>query len=168
MKLMLAVMFAAASAHADGLADLRGALARMPAQSPIRAAVTLERHQQDDEHPTPEHGKATVEAEAGAEGLRVVYANEVVARAQAEARAQEADPEKTTPTASALRDVRALDLVAVLDAGNALARLLTNATLQKDARVGDDQRRLGALDVLRDGRAPTPRTSRSQRSCAVR
>jgi hypothetical protein len=135
MKLMLAVMFAAAIARADGLADLRAALARMPAQSPIRAAVTLERHQQDDEHPSPEHGKATVDAEAGAEGLRVVYANDVVARAQAEARAQEADPEKTTPTASALRDVRALDLVAVLDAGSALARLLTNATLQKDTRV---------------------------------
>lgn len=135
MKLMLALLFAAASARADGLADLRAALARFPAQSPVRAAVTFEKHQEDNEHPTPEHGKATVEAEAGAEGLRVVYANDVVARAQAESRAQEADPEKPAPTAFALRDLRALDLVASLDGASALARLLTNATLQKDARI---------------------------------
>jgi len=136
MKAMLAVMMlAAASARADGLADLRAALAKFPAQSPLRAAVTLERQQQDDEHPAPEHAKATVEVEAGAEGLRVVYANDVVARAQAEIRAQEADPEKQTPTASALREFRALDLAGVLDGAAALARALTNATLQKDARV---------------------------------
>jgi hypothetical protein len=136
MKAMLVVMMlGAASARADGLADLRAALAKFPAQSPIRAAVTLERQQADDEHPAAEHGKATIEAEAGAEGLRVIYANDVVARAQAETRAQEADPEKQTPTASALREVRALNLASVLDGAGALARALTNATLQKDARI---------------------------------
>src|SRR5438067_12755829 len=106
MKLMLALLFAAASAHADGLADLRAALARFPAQSPVRAAVTFEKHQEDNEHPVPEHGKATVEAEAGAEGLRVVYANDVVARAQAGSRAQGGGPEKAGPAAFGLRGLR--------------------------------------------------------------
>jgi hypothetical protein len=135
MKVMLALLFAAATARADGLTDLRAALAKWSAQSPVRAAVTLEKHQQDDEHPTPEHGKVAFEVEAGADGLRVLYANDVVARAQAEERAQEADPEKKTPTATALRSVDAPQLVAVLDAAGALARRLTNAKLDGDKRI---------------------------------
>src|SRR5205085_5461471 len=101
MKLFFAVMFAAASVRADGLTDLRAALARFPAQSTVRAAVTLETHRENDESKTPEHGKVTVDVEAGAEGLRVTYANDVIARAQAESRAEEADPEKKTPTVTA-------------------------------------------------------------------
>jgi hypothetical protein len=135
MKLMLALMFAAATARADGLADLRAALAKFPAHSPVRAAVTLERHQQDDEHPSPEHGKVAVEAEAGAEGLRVIYGSDVIARAQAEERAEEADPEKKTPTATALRSIDAPQLVAALDAAAALALRLTNAKLDGDKRI---------------------------------
>ena len=134
-SMMLAVLFAAVSARADGLADLRAALAKFPAQSALRAAVTLEKHQENDESKTPEHGKVTVDVEAGAEGLRVAYANDVVARAQAEERAEEADPEKKTPTVTALRDIDATHLVAVLDGASALARRLTNATLQKDQRI---------------------------------
>ncbi|HKS22047.1 MAG TPA: hypothetical protein VJZ76_04565 [Thermoanaerobaculia bacterium] len=136
MKRVLAILlFAAASARADGLGDLRAALARFPAQSTIRAAVTLEKHQEDDEHKTPEHGKVTVDVESGAEGLRVTYANELVARAQAEARAAEADAEKTTPVATALRSIDAPQLVAALDGAGDLARTLMNATLQKDQRI---------------------------------
>jgi hypothetical protein len=132
---MLLLFFAAASARADGLGDLRAALARFPAQSTIRAAVTIEKHQEDDEHKTPEHGKVTVDVESGAEGLRVTYANELVARAQAEARAEEADPEKTTPIATTLRSIDAPQLVGVLDGAGELARTLMNATLQKDQRI---------------------------------
>src|ERR1043165_6860726 len=106
MKRVLPILlFAAASARADCLRHLRGALARFPAQSTIRASVTLEKHQEDDEHKTPEHGKVTIEVESGAEGLRVTYAKELVARAQAEARAEEADPEKTTPIRTGLRRI---------------------------------------------------------------
>lgn len=135
MKMMLALLFAATAAHADGLADLRAALARFPAQSPLRAAVTLEKHQQDDEHAAPVHGKATVDVEASPEGLRVMYANDVIARAEAEERAEEADPEKKTPTATALHSIEAPQLVAALDAAGALARRLTNAKLESDKRV---------------------------------
>jgi len=133
--IVVAVLFAAGNVRADGLADLRAALAKFPAQSPVRAAVTLEKHQENDETKTPEHGKASIEVEAGAEGLRVLYANDVIARAQAEARAEEADPEKKTPTVIALRDIDAMNLVASLDAASVLARRLTNATLQKDQRI---------------------------------
>jgi hypothetical protein len=125
----------AASARADGLADLRAALARFPAQSTLRAAVTLERHQENDESKTPDHGKVAVEVEAGGEGLRITFANDVIARAQAESRAQEVDPEKKTPTAMALHDVEATQLVDLLDGAGTLARRLVNATLQKDVRV---------------------------------
>jgi len=132
---MLVMLFAAATARADGLSDLRAALARFPAQSTIRAAVTLEKHQENDEHKMPEHGKVTVDVESGAEGLRVTYANELVTRAQTEVRAAEADPEKTTPVATALRSIDAPQLVGVLDGAGTLARRLTNATLQKDQRI---------------------------------
>jgi hypothetical protein len=134
-RLLPILLFAAVSSRADGLGDLRAALARFPAQSTVRAAVTLEKHQEDDEHKTPEHGKVTIDVESGAEGLRVTYANELVARAQAEARAEEADPEKTTPIGTALRSIDAPQLVGVLDGAGTLARRLTNATLQKDQRI---------------------------------
>jgi hypothetical protein len=133
--MMIAIVFAAAAARADGLADLRAALARFPAHSTIRAAVTLEKQHQDDEHNMPERGKVTVDVEAGAEGLRITYANDVIARAQAESRAEEIDPEKQTPTVTALRSIDAPQIVAVLDGAGALARQLTNATLQKDQRI---------------------------------
>jgi hypothetical protein len=133
--MIVAVVFMAANARADGLADLRAALARFPAQSALRAAVTLEKQQENDESKTPEHGKATVEVDVGAEGLRVTYANDVVAKAQAESRAAEADPEKQTPTAAALRSIDAPQLVAALDGASALARRLTNAKVQKDQRI---------------------------------
>ncbi len=135
MKRWMILLFAATAARADGLADLRAVLAKFPAQSPIRASVTLEKHQENDESKIPEHGKASVDVEAGAEGLRVVYGNDVVARAQAETRAAEADPEKPAPTAMALRSIDAPELVALLDGGSALARRLMNATLQKDQRI---------------------------------
>lgn len=147
MKLFL-LFFAAATASADGLADLRAALARFPAQSPLHATVTFEKHHQDNDHPTPEHGKVSVDVESGADGVRVLYASDVVARAQAEDRAQQADPEKQAPTAYALRDIRVLKLVDALNAAGALARTLTNATLQKDQRITVAGRPLRQLTFL--------------------
>jgi hypothetical protein len=38
-----AALLAAPLAHADGLADLKGALARLPAQSPLKATLDVKK-----------------------------------------------------------------------------------------------------------------------------
>jgi hypothetical protein len=129
------LLLVAPAVYADGLADLRASLARMGAREPVRVAVSLETHSRGGEDEKPDSGKATFEVEHGADGLRLIYAPDVVTRAQQEARANGADPEKPTPTRTAMRQVDPADLIELLDAAASLTRRLDRATLVKDQRI---------------------------------
>jgi hypothetical protein len=135
--LLLALTLTAATAHADGLTDLRATLARLPGRELLRATVSLqsEARQEEDADARPEPGRGAVDVEHGAGGLHVVYAPDVTARAQQETRTNALDPEKPTPTVRALRDLDAITIVEAVDAASVLARLLDNARLTKDAKL---------------------------------
>jgi hypothetical protein len=157
-KLVAVAVLVAGSVRvqADGLGDLRSVLASLPARVDVRAAVTIETHSQAGDDDAPDAGKATIEAEHGAQGLRVTYANEVIAVAQQEARAQQNDPEKQTPTRTAISSVDGTELMDSLDAGAALTRRLANAKLVKDARVTASGRNVRQLTLRLE-----PKLSRS-------
>ena len=93
----------------DPLAQLVGALARLPATTPVRARVE---HQvtftQGDEEKTPPAGTATATASSGPEGLRVTWSPSLLARAEAEERERLQNPDAFTPTRDAVGDLRTL------------------------------------------------------------
>ncbi len=134
--LFLTFALAATTLHADGTVDLRAALAKFPGHDPLRATIAIESEDRsDDADAKPEPGRGSIEVNKGADGLHVTYAPDVIGRAEEEARANENDPEKPTPTVRALRELDAVTIMEVLDAAGVLSRYLDNAKLQKDVSL---------------------------------
>jgi len=130
----LALLGLTASATADGLADLRAALARYPAQSPLKATLevkSLDRHG-DGADADETVGEARVLVEDGVRGLQVIYAKEVLARLDAEAREHSRDPKSKTPTRSALGKLDVTDVQPLVSATAPLARRLDDAVLKEE------------------------------------
>jgi hypothetical protein len=133
--LALAVLLTGAgAAHADGLADLRSALARLQAQTPLRATLdvkTTERHGEGAEA-TEKPGQASVALEDGARGLQVLYARDTLARVDAESRQLVRDPKAKTPTVWALAKLDTTDVLPMVSAAQALARSLDGAVFKSE------------------------------------
>jgi hypothetical protein len=125
-------------ASADGLAEVRSALTRLDGREPIRAAVEVQLFQQtkEDGKPRPEQGRGTVEVEDGPEGLKVSYPTAILDRARQESRLHRADPERTTPTESVLREINANDLAQSLSFAGPLALRLERAVLLEERADG--------------------------------
>jgi hypothetical protein len=117
----------------DPIARLVGALARLPATTPVRARVE---HQvtftQGDEEQAPPAGTATATATSGPEGLRITWSPSLLARAEAEERERLQNPDALTPTRDAIGDLRTLALDRALDAVPEMLRSLHDASLLED------------------------------------
>ena len=105
--LMVSVIALGTPAHADGVSDLKSALARLQGQTPLRAQVDAKTwNRQGDGKETDEtQGTASVTVEEGARGLSVLYSKEMLAKLEAEERNKERDSKAKTPTLSALTEV---------------------------------------------------------------
>jgi len=117
----------------DPVAQLVGALARLPARTPVRAWVE---HQvaftQGDEEQVPPAGTATATASSGLDGLRITWSPALLARAEAEERDRLQDPDARTPTRDAIGDLRTLGLARALDAVPEMLRSLHDAKVLED------------------------------------
>jgi len=129
---LAAALFAAAlalgagAARADGLSDLKSALARLPAQSPFKATLdvrTLESHGEGKDL-DEKTGQADLWLEDGPRGLRLVLPRETLARLDAESRAQGRDPKTKTPTMLALAKFESADAPPMVAAGSQIERVL--------------------------------------------
>jgi hypothetical protein len=119
-------------ARADGLSDLKAALARLQAQTPLKATLdvkTTQRHGSGAEA-VDKQGQASIALEDGARGLQVVYARDTLARMDAEARQLVRDPKARTPTTWALAKLDASDLLPLVSATSAVARELEEDTFK--------------------------------------
>jgi hypothetical protein len=124
---------ATAPAPPDPVAQLVGALARLPASAPIRAQVEHRvRWSQGEEDTTSPTGTATLTASAGPDGVRATWGPALLARAEAEERARLANPEAYAPTREAIGDLRGLAIARALDAVPDLLRDLVDAHLVSD------------------------------------
>ena len=118
----------------DPVAQLVGALARLPANTPVRARVDHRvRYTQGDEDAESPTGSLSVIASSGEDGVRITWGPALLARAEAEERARLANPDAFAPTRDAVNDLRALAVSRALDAVPELLRDLV------DARVVDDK-----------------------------
>jgi hypothetical protein len=123
----------AVPAPPDPLAQLAGALARLPATTPVRARVEHRvTFAQGDEEPPPAPGTATATASSGPEGLRVAFSPSLLARAEAEERDRLQNPDAPTPTRDAVGDLRTLALARSLDAVPEMLRSLHDAKVLED------------------------------------
>jgi hypothetical protein len=117
----------------DPLAQLVGALARLPATTPVRARVEHRvTFTQGDEEKVPPTGTATATASSGPDGLRVAWDPSLLARAEAEERERLQNPDAESPTRDAIGDLRTLALARALDAVPEMLRSLHDAKVLED------------------------------------
>ena len=121
---LAAASLAACAARADGLADLKGALARLQGQTPLKATLdvrTVERHGEGADA-IEKLGQASVNVEDGARGLQVLYARDTLARMDAEQRQFAHDPKAKTPTVWALEKLETHEIAPMASAASTLSR----------------------------------------------
>ena len=131
---LAAMLLVAPLAHADGLSDLKAALARLQAQTPLKATLDVRTSERQGEgaDAVEKLGQASVGVEDGARGLQVLYAKDMLARMDAETRQLAHDPKAKTPTAWALGKLESGDVVAVVSAASALSHRLDEAVFKAE------------------------------------
>lgn len=134
MRLSILVPFLALSLSANGLDDLRAALQKLPGFEPVKATLehSFWRQITDDKKPTVSQGKISAQLEDGPQGLKVTWAKATLQQAGKEIAAQEREPERSTPTRTALRNVDPLETAEALNHAEALLRDLAQAQVTEE------------------------------------
>ncbi len=133
---------ACCSAQADGLSDLKGALARMQAQSgaPLKASIEAKTMHRMGEGKSAieDNGQASIDVEDGASGLRLFYGKDMLSRLDSEAQAQVANPNARTPTTNAAREFTPNDLRPMIGAASVLARSIERSSFKGEKPASYD------------------------------
>jgi len=156
IALSLLAAGAAATAHADGLTDLRAALARLSGQSSLKATVQARdwRRTGEGKDAKEKQGEVVIALEDGPRGLQPLYGRELLTRADAEARAAVKDKSAATPTAQALLQLGFGELRTLSSAAPSLQREIDDARFRSEtaeAWNGKPARKLvfeGSVDRL--------------------
>ena len=170
---LAAAVACAPVARADGLSDLKTALARLQAQTPLKATLevrTTERHGEGSDA-QEKLGQASAQVEDGARGLQLSWGRDTVARLDAESRATGRDPNAKTPTTWGIAQLDTSEVLPLVSAVASLSRVVEGATFKTEkadtwegrparllafaipiSKLSEDQRRYvkdfdGAFDV---------------------
>lgn len=122
----------AAPVRADALADLKGALARLQGQTPLKALVEVNTKNRsgDGKDLEESQGRAAVTVEDSARGLQVLYSHDLMTRLENEEYAKEKDPKAKTPTVTALREFSSSELRPMVSGAAALLRRMEKAVFK--------------------------------------
>jgi hypothetical protein len=117
-------------ACADGFADLRAALARQQAATPVKGSVKAETwgRQGEGKDGDEQRGQASLAFEEGPQGLRLVLARETLLRVDQEQRARDKDPKSTTPTQAGIAALGVSEVRSLLSPAAALLARLDDCT----------------------------------------
>ncbi len=115
---------------ANGLSDLKTALARQQGQTALKAMLDAKTWRRIGEgvDATERYGHATVQLEEAGHGLQVSYSKELLNKLEAEERARAKDPNSKTPSLSATREFDASQLRDMTQAANVLSRAIEKCT----------------------------------------
>jgi hypothetical protein len=160
------------AARADGLSDLRGALARLQAQTPLKASVQGKdwRRTGEGKDAKETQGQATIGLDDGPRGLQPLYPHELLAHIDAESRAAIKDKSAKKPLSQAMGQLGFDDLRALASAGTVLQHQIDDAQFKGeavDAWAGKPARKLtfeGSVDSLSEGDRKYVRDFKSQLS----
>lgn len=130
----LAAAFASGAAHADGLSDLKGALSRMQAQTPLKGTLETKTWRRSGEGKEAEEysGAASIALEDGSQGMRLQYGRELLSRMDVEQQAVAKNPNAKTPTLYAMRELGPDDLRPMVSAAEGLTRQLERTTFKTE------------------------------------
>jgi hypothetical protein len=134
----LALFLVAASLlRGDTLSDLKAQLAKLNGGDTVKATLDIQFWRQlvDDKKPTISQGKASAQVEDGPQGVRIGWSRNLLQQAQAEAKAQAVDPEKSTPIRSAMESLGPVGISEYLNYAEALLREFERA----QARVQEER-----------------------------
>lgn len=122
------------AASADGLSDLKAALARLQGQTPVKAFVEAKTWNRQGEGKDQEEtlGLASVSIEESSRGLQVLYSKEMLAKLESEERQREKDKKAKTPTLSAWSEVNSSALRPMISAASSLSRSLEKANFKSE------------------------------------
>jgi hypothetical protein len=137
LALSLGLGLAVQPARANSLDDLREALGKLRGATPIKATVSARVNstvKEESDKPRTESGSATLLIEDGPQGLRLLYAPDLISRASAERAARRKDSKAPTPTRSALEELDYSDLVTMAHAAPDLLRRLDGAQLKGERK----------------------------------
>ncbi|MBC3918856.1 hypothetical protein H8L32_15295 [Undibacterium sp. CY18W] len=125
---------AATAARADGLSDLKAALARLPGQSPVKALVEAKTwsRQGEGKEQEEQNGQASILLEDSPRGLQLLFGKDLLARLEVEERAREKDPKAKTPGLAAIREVNASELRPMISAAGNLTRAMEKAIFKTE------------------------------------
>ena len=128
--LTLAALAAAPAARADGLSDLKAALARLQAQTPLKATLDVKTAEKRGEgaDAVEKLGQASLGLEDSTRGLQVLYAKDTLARMDAESRAAGARPEGEDAHGLGAGQLDSADVMPMASAAPALSRSLDEAS----------------------------------------
>lgn len=134
MRSLLILFVAALPLHADGLADMRAALAKLSGRDPIRATYEVQRVIDNKGKFSNDKfsGRASVEVEGDANGVRVQYARPLLEQMEREKNARAQEPKKPTPTVSAIAQMGALEVSEAIDYAPSLLQILDDAKVLED------------------------------------
>ncbi|HEY0063245.1 MAG TPA: hypothetical protein VGC21_14095 [Telluria sp.] len=126
---LLALWLGSAPAHADGLADLKAALVRGAALTPLKATAETRLWRKLGEGKDAEevNGQAGIAIEDSARGLSGTHSREQLARVERELQAKAKNPNSKTPTLAALGEFGPGELAAMVSAAAPLQRILERA-----------------------------------------
>lgn len=133
--LLCGALLWAGSARADGLADMKSALARSSGAGPVKAAVDTRawRKRGEGAEADEDRGQASLVLEDGARGLVVTHGRELLGRIDAEQRARARNPNSKSPTLFALEELGLTELTALASAGPALMRRVERGVYKGEA-----------------------------------
>lgn len=129
-----ALMLACAGARADGVADLKAALARLTPAAPVKATLEIRSWHRNGQGKDAEEdqGSISMQIEDGPRGLVLSYPRELLARVEAEQRARARDANSKTPLLAVLREADPGELLPMVSAAPRLARLLERAVFKSE------------------------------------
>lgn len=134
MRASIFLFFIVLPLSANGLDELRASLQKLQGGEPVKASLehSFWRQTTDDKKPIVSQGKIAAQLEDGPLGLRVTWARPTLQQALKELAAQGRDPDRTTPTRLALRNVDPLETAESLNHAEALLRDLAEAQVQEE------------------------------------
>ena len=134
MRHLLLLCLLCSAARADALSDLKTALSRLKGDDAVHASVdyAFQGRSGDEKSPVMEEGRVCATVEEGPPGLRIFWDRKTLDSSAAEVRARLADPEKKTPTRSAMEALNAVTLSGYLNAAPGLLNRLAQGTLVEE------------------------------------
>jgi hypothetical protein len=153
---LVLLMAACGVARADGQADLRAALARLQGQGPLKANAQARdwRRTGEGKEAKETQGQAQIGLEDGPRGLQPLYSHDLLARVEAELRAEVKDKSAPKPLSQALGQLGLSELRALSSAAPVLQREIDDAQFKgetAEAWAGKPARKLqfeGSADRL--------------------